>query len=390
MYRGISVESGKALEVRVEKGRIHEVREIGPSKDLPFLSSGFFDIQINGHRGIDYSGEDLTSERVLEVCRSVARTGTTRHLATIITRPKERILANLRVVAEARNRYPFVRASILGIHLEGPFISEEDGPRGAHNREFVRNPDIAEFEEWQAAAEGAIRIVTLAPERNGAIPFIRHLRQKGVVAAIGHTGADAIAIQEAIRAGASLSTHLGNGSHAQIPRLRNYIWEQLAADELFASFICDGFHLPPAVMKVFARAKGIERIILVSDVAFLAGLEPGFYKWGHLDVELHPDGRITQVGTPFFAGAGHLLNRGIAQFVKHTGSSLANAVKACTVNPARLFAGIGEPNQLESFFKIEAGVPAHLVLFHYQEGDEALRILKVVVEGEEFNGTEKS
>lgn len=383
IYQGISVETGKSVEVHVENGRVRELREIEPSKDLPYLSPGFFDIQINGHQGIDYSGEDLSPEKVLEVCRSVAKTGTTRHLATIITRPQDRILANLRVIAEARKRYSFVRAAILGIHLEGPFISEEDGPRGAHNRQFVRDPDIKEFEEWQEAAEGAIRMVTLAPERKGSIPFIRHIRQKGVVAAIGHTGASAEAIQEAIAAGAILSTHLGNGSHAQIPRLRNYIWEQLASDNLSASLICDGFHLPPSVMKVFARAKGIERIILVSDVAFLAGLKPGFYKWGHLDVELHPDGRITQVGSPFFAGAGHLLDRGIAQFVKHTGMSLPAAVQGCTVNPARL-TGFPEPA-----FHLTAGAPAHLVIFHYREGDDNLQILKVIAEGEEFDGTEK-
>ena len=383
VYRGISLETGKAIEVRVEKNRIHEVREIEPSKDLPYLSPGFFDIQINGHRGIDYSGEDLTPEKVLEVCRSVARTGTTRHLATIITRPKDRILANLRAIAEARKRYPFVRASILGVHLEGPFISEEDGPRGAHNRQFVRDPNIGEFEEWQEASEGIIRIVTLAPERKGAIPFIQHIRKKGVVAAIGHTGASAEEIQEAIGAGASLSTHLGNGSHAQIPRLRNYIWEQLAADELYASFICDGFHLPPSVMKVFSRAKGIQRIILISDVAFLAGLKPGFHRWGHLDVELHPDGRITQVGTPFFAGAGHMLDRCIAQFAKYAGSSLYDAVTTCSLNPARL---IGLP---EDSFRLAPSAPAHLVLFHHREGDDTLRILKVVAEGEEFDGTEK-
>lgn len=383
VYRGISIETGKALEVQVEQGRIHEIREIPPSKDLPYLSPGFFDLQINGHKGIDYSGEDLTPEKVLEVCRSVARTGTTRHFATIITRPRDRILVNLRVIAEARKRFPFVQAAILGIHLEGPFISEEDGPRGAHNREFVRDPSIEEFEEWQEASGGNVRIVTLAPERKGAIPFIQHLRQKGVVAAIGHTGASLEVLQEAIRAGATLSTHLGNGSHAQIPRLRNYIWEQLAADELYASLICDGFHLPPSVIKVFARAKGMEKIILVSDVAFLAGLKPGFHKWGHLDVELHPDGRITQVGTPFFAGAGHLLDRDIAQFVKHTGWDLSLAVKACTVNPARL---CGFP---ESSFRIVPDAPAHLVLFHHTEGEDTLRILKVVAEGEELDGTEK-
>jgi N-acetylglucosamine-6-phosphate deacetylase len=378
IYSGVSVFTGKPVEVRVEKGTIQEVREIPAAEGLPYLSPGIFDIQINWYQGVDYSDEQLSPEKVQEICRALAKRGITRHCPTIITNPRERILQNLRTLRTAYNLYPAVRASVVGIHLEGPFLSDEDGPRGAHDKLYVRDPDIGEFEAWQEAAEGLVKIVTLAPERRGALELIEHLNKSKVIAAIGHTGASPEVIREAVQAGARLSTHLGNGSHAQIPRLKNYIWEQLAADELYASIICDGFHLPPAMMKVISRAKGLERLILVSDVAFLSGLTPGYYKWGNLDVELHPDGRITQRNSPFFAGAGHLLDRGIAQFVKYTGNSLSRAIMACTLNPARL---IGLPEKL---FTLQVGSPAHLLLFTHSSQADSITIQSVQVEGEEY------
>ncbi|MFQ3620667.1 MAG: amidohydrolase family protein [Spirochaetales bacterium] len=377
-YRGIWAENGQPVEIGIGEGQIVSIREIPREPGLPFLCPGFFDIQINGYQGIDYSSNSLSPEQVLELCKTLVKTGTTRHLATIITTPKERVLHSLRAIVEARKRYPFVQKSLVGVHLEGPYISPEDGPRGAHNRLYVRPPDKTEFETFQKAAEGIIKLVTLAPEQEGALAFISYLKDQGVVPAIGHTGATPERIREAVNAGALLSTHLGNGSHAQIPRLRNYIWEQLAADSLYASLICDGFHLPPAVIKVIARAKGIGRLILVSDVAYVGGLKAGTYRWGTLEVELHPDGHITQIGTPFFAGAGHLLDRGIVQFMKATGLGWKEALQTCTTNPARLL------GMEEEGFALCPGTPAHLVQFRYSEGSESIQVEQVVFEGEWF------
>src|SRR5687768_6411871 len=149
-----------------------------------------------------------------------------------------------------------------GFHLEGPYFSIEDGPRGAHPKEHARDPDWDEFRRWQDAAGGRVRMVTLAPERNGALRFIEQLTAAGVVAAIGHTAATGRQIRDAAAAGARTSTHIGNGCHAVLPRHDNYVWEQLACDDLWASVIADGHHLPPAVLKSVIRAKTPGRVLL--------------------------------------------------------------------------------------------------------------------------------
>jgi N-acetylglucosamine-6-phosphate deacetylase len=284
---------------------------------------------------------------------------------------------NCAVIARARAEDPDLRMAVAGIHIEGPFLSPEEGPRGAHDPRFIRNPDLGEFRAWQEAAGGAVRMVTLAPELDGALDFVRHLAAEGVVAAIGHTAAGPARIREAIDAGARVATHLGNGSHAVLPRLENYLWEQLAADDLWATMIADGFHLPAAVVKAIARVKGLDRLILISDVALHGGQPPGAYRMGDLDVEVHPNGRISLAGTPFLAGAGHLLDWDIAHFVRFTGCDLAAAVRLCTVNPARLL-GLPEPHGT-----LAAGAPAHLTLFRYTDGDDRCRIEKTVRGGSE-------
>jgi N-acetylglucosamine-6-phosphate deacetylase len=240
----------------------------------------------------------------------------------------------------------------------------------------VRNPDYEEFREWQEAAEGAIRIVTLAPETEGAIDFIAKLSAEGVIASIGHTATSQEAISAAVAAGARLSTHLGNGSNALIPRLRNYIWNQLAEDRLSASIIADGFHLPDDVLKIFARAKGLERLILVSDVAFLAGSPPGTYNWGDIEVEVNRDGHLSLKGTEFLAGAGHLLDRCIARFADATKASLAQTISLCTLNPARL---IGLPQEMIEFVP---GTPACLTKFRPACDKGKLTIETCVISGE--------
>ena len=160
-------------------------------------------------------------------------------------------------------------------HVEGPYISPEDGPRGAHPARWVRPPDLEEFHRFQEAARGNIRLVTLSPEWPDATRFIEALTREGVVASIGHTRATSDEIAAAVSAGATLSTHIGNGAHATLPRHPNYIWDQLAEDRLAASFIVDGIHLAPAFLKVALRAKGLERAILVTDAVMPAGCAPG-------------------------------------------------------------------------------------------------------------------
>ncbi|HWP68601.1 MAG TPA: hypothetical protein VN437_04810, partial [Rectinemataceae bacterium] len=300
----------------------------------------------------------------------------------------------LRTITRARRASPLIDSAIAGVHIEGPYISGDDGPRGAHDPRYVRDPDFEEFLEWQDAAEGLIRIVTIAPERDGAMDFIEKITKTGVVAAIGHTAASPEEIREAIAAGCTLSTHLGNGSHASLPRLKNYIWEQLAADSLRAGIISDGFHLPEAVVKVLARAKGMDRLILVSDVALLGGYPAGLYKWGNLDVEVFKDGHIGLPGTSFLAGAAHLLDWDIPTFMRFTGATLGDTIRLCTVNPARLlFPGAlpaastvdqSNASPTTSPGSLAVGAPADIVLFRHEKDDKRLNILKTLIHGEEI------
>lgn len=376
-YLGLSCQSEAPIAVDIEENKIVSVRPTALRPGMPWLCPGFTDIQVNGYAGLDYSSPNLSVDEVETICATIASSGTLRHCATIITSPRENINRSCKVIATAVREKNLVAASVIGIHIEGPFISPEDGPRGAHDPAHVRLPSFGEFLEWQENAGGLIKIVTIAPEMEGALDFIAKASAAGVVVAIGHTGASPEIIRQAVAAGARVSTHLGNGSHANLPRLKNYLWEQLAADELSASIIADGFHLPNAVIKAFSRAKGLSKLILVSDVAFLAGSEPGLKRWGNMNVEVHPDGHIGLAGTPFLAGAGHLLDRCIAQFVRATGATVPETVSLCTTNPALL---LGLP---DSACELEAGSPANLVSFHLSDGANSLRVEHSLLLGEE-------
>ena len=335
-FTGIDIYSQKAEEITIEKGKIIAINEIKSQKGLPYLSKTFLDMQVNGYKGIDYSGQDLDADGIAKLVEALSETGTCRHVPTIITNSRERITNNLKIIADTVRNNEMTRNAIPGIHVEGPFISSEDGPRGAHDPQFVRNPDTKEFDEWLDASDGLLKIVTIAPEKEGAIDFIKYAVNHNVTVSIGHCAPDAKDIKKALDAGATLSTHLGNGSHAILPRLRNYIWQQLAEDGLCAGIISDGFHLPDSVLKTFWRTKGKDRLILVSDVALLGGKEPGIFKWGNIDVEVFPDGHLGLPGTALLAGAGHLLDRDIPVFMKATGAGLKEAIGLVTTNPEKM------------------------------------------------------
>ena len=374
--KGLSVFTEKPVEVEIKEGFIDNINLLPKNnQNLPYISPGFFDIQVNGYKGSDYSLEDFSEEHLRNIIVNLATSGTTQHIPTIVSSPKERILKNLKIISQVINSFPEIENAIPGVHIEGPFISSEVGPRGCHDPSFIRDPDFEEFKKWQEAAEGRIVMVTVAPEREGSIDFIRKVTRTGVKIAIGHTGATPEIIRKAIEAGAQYSTHLGNGGYVIIPRLKNYIWEQLAANELFAGIICDGFHLPSSVVKVFARAKGLDKLILVSDVALLGGLNPGIYKWGNIEVEVFKDGHLGLTDTNILAGAGHLLDWDIAHFIKFTGNNLANTIPLCTINPIKI---IKMPHK---YGKLEVGAPANIVLFRYQSGNDKLKIIRTLCMG---------
>ncbi len=374
---GIWYKSGSSISIEVQGGKIVSRNPIPFKPNLPWLSPGFVDIQVNGYSGFDYSNPSLNSDHIKSIIRALAAKGTFYHCPTIITSPPSTIVNNCATIARAATNDRLIGKALCGIHIEGPYISSEDGPRGAHDPHFIRNPEYDEFSAWQDAARGMIKIVTLAPELPGALSFIERITQDGVIASIGHSAASPEVIRDAVKAGARLSTHLGNGSHSMVPRLKNYLWEQLADDELSASIIADGFHLPDAVLKVIARAKGLSRLILISDVAHLAGSPTGIAHWGSMEVEVHPDGHLGLAGTQFLAGAGHLLDRDLAQFIRATSVSVSQAVSLCTDNPRNLLG-------LRAVDLPKPGEAASIVAFNLSPSAPAIDIAHSLFEGEDM------
>ncbi len=289
---------------------------------------GFFDLQVNGFAGIDFNGPDLTMDRASEALERMRATGVTRCLPTLITSPFEAFAANAGVLS--RMTHP----AIAGIHMEGPYLSDEDGPRGAHPHAHIRPASSDDFSRRQDAANGRIVLVTLAPEVPGALLLIEHLVRSNVRVAIGHTAASPPQILDAIAAGATLATHLGNGCAQMLPRHPNVIWEMLAADTLLASLIVDGHHLPPATVKTMVRAKGPRHTILVTDAMSAAGCRPGTYTIGTVTCELGADGRVSLPETPYLAGSSLSLDRAVGNTVRFTGLSLDDVIPMVTSNPA--------------------------------------------------------
>ena len=375
---GRSVEDGDNVRITVEGGRISRLQRVPAAPTADWIAPGWLDIQVNGFEGHDPNGVGADAGATTEMVRALWRHGVTGVCPTICTESEEHILASLRAIDAACNADALIAASVVGIHVEGPHIAREDGPRGAHPLRHVRPPDLDEYRRWQAAAGGRIRIITISPEYPEAEDYIRGITADGVVASIGHTVADGDQIRRAVDAGARWSTHLGNGAHAMIRRHPNYIWAQLAEDRLSAGFIFDGHHLPPEVMRTVVRAKGVERTILVSDAVLVAGMEPGDHHLADgLPVTLDRSGRLAMTGTPYLAGAALPLEVSVANAVRHAGLSLADAVRTVTSNPARLLR-LGTASGHES---LRVGARANLTVF--RQDPESLDVMPVaaVVEG---------
>jgi N-acetylglucosamine-6-phosphate deacetylase len=351
------------------------IEHVGPASDAvrPHLASewvapALFDLQINGCGGHSFNSPQLDTAAVRHVVDVCARHGVTGLCPTLVTAAEEALAHGCTTLRRAREQDPVVARAVAGLHLEGPYISPEDGPRGAHPRAHVRPPDRDEFGRLQDAAGGLIRLVTLAPEHAGALDFIEGLASQGVVVAIGHTAAGAGRIRDAVRAGARLSTHLGNGCHTLLPRHENYLWEQLACDDLWASVIADGHHLPAAVLRCILRVKTPNRTILTCDASSLAGLPAGRYReWGQ-ELEVLPGGRVMVPGTGLLAGSGVFTDACVRHAVVAGGAGLVDAVEMASARPRQLL-GL-EPRPLAT------GAPADLVLL-----DATLAVVGTVVGG---------
>jgi N-acetylglucosamine-6-phosphate deacetylase len=375
---GRSTEDGRPIRVRIADGRIAAIERPDEDGGSRWISPGWLDIQVNGFDGHDPNAPGAGPDATTAMVRSLWRHGVTASCPTICTESEAHIVGCLRAVADACDGDPLIAESVVGIHVEGPHIATEDGPRGAHPLRHVRPPDIDEYRRWQEAARGRIRIITLSPEYDESNAYIEAIVADGVVASIGHTAATSDQIRAAVDAGATWSTHLGNGAHAMIRRHPNYIWDQLAEDRLSAGFIFDGQHLPPAVMRTVIRAKGVERSVLVSDALYVAGLAAGVYQLPDgAAVELQASGRLELHGTPYLAGAAAPLSVGLANAVRHAGVSLSDATRMVTANPSRL---LGLPSSA-GHDSLRVGSTANLTVFEVAANGFDVEALRTVVAG---------
>lgn len=289
---------------------------------------GFVDLQVNGFAGVDFNDPSTSHADLARAAAAMRETGVTRFLPALITSSFDRFAAC------ARNILAAEMPEVAGFHMEGPYISPHDGPRGAHPRAHVVAPTIEDFARRQEAADGRIRLLTVAPEAPGVLPLIEHVVRDGVRVAIGHSAATDVEVRAAIAAGATMSTHLGNGVALTLPRHPNLIWEQLAHDSLVASFIVDGHHLPPATVKAMLRAKGLSRTILVTDAIAAAGQPPGVYRFNDMTVELSRTGRVSPPGAAWLAGSALSMHVAIANTVRFTGLPLADVLPMAHAHPA--------------------------------------------------------
>lgn len=363
----IIVEFGSVIE------RVTEIVDL-ISGEPDYIAPGFIDLQVNGYAGVDYNSPTTSHEEIARSLRVQFACGTTRLLPTVITGTYEGMRGSLANLYRAKLALP-EGAAIEGFHVEGPHISAEEGPRGAHPQACVRPPDIKEYQGWQEVTGGLVKLVTISPEWPEAPAYIEALVDDGVVVAIGHTGANRQQIRDAVSAGATLSTHLGNGAHSTLARHPNYLWEQMAEDRLSADFIVDGIHIGEAFLRVALRAKGIDRSVLVTDASAPAGAAPGRYQLADQWVDLTEDDRVVLAGQTRLAGSALKMHKAVENVMRMAGVSLAEAITMATRNAARVGRISGRQRGLAP------GDRADFVVF--SRGEAGIRVEQTWIDGKQ-------
>jgi N-acetylglucosamine-6-phosphate deacetylase len=368
----------KPVSIVIKDGKIAEVNKIA---QLPasgrniYIAPGLIDNQVNGFNGVSFAfGEgELSEEALIKATRALWERGVTTYLPTLTSNSHQLLLRNFTILGEASKNESLL-GSVPGFHLEGPYISPVDGFRGAHSANYIRKPDWNEFMEYYIASGEKILTVTVAPEIEGAMEFIKRCNELGIVVALGHHNGSTEVINRAVVAGARISTHLGNAMSNTINRHVNPLWPQLSNDELMISIICDGFHLLPEQIRTFYKVKGPGKTIITSDVTMYANLTPGIYKnIDGEDIELTTDGKIQYPAQKVLAGSASTLDKGIGHIMKVTGCSLADAIRMASTNPARLY-------NLDDRGIVEVGKRADLILFTVE--NFRIKILKTIVNGQ--------
>lgn len=363
--------TGNTATLQFSNDSLLSIQENTHQQTTCLYGPGLIDLQINGINGIDFNTPELSIQNIFDSTLYLLSKAVTTFFPTIITNADKNIVQLLQTVAAACQQQPLVQACVGGIHLEGPFISPEPGAKGAHDAAFIKAPDWDLFQRFQDAAQGMIKIITLAPEWPGATGFIEKCTTAGIIVSIGHSLANTQQINDAVNAGARMSTHLGNGIPLMVHRHPNMMWDQLAAEQLYSCVIADGIHLPDSFIKVVHSVKS-DKALVVSDATCFAGMPPGEYQ-RHIggDVVLDKDKRVSLKSTPgLLAGAAKSLLENVETMLDHNIAGLDECWKMASINVGNFL-----QKQVKGFT-----IPSNdLVLFTQQKNKIAVQ--KVIKNG---------
>jgi len=377
-FEGLFYLDQSPVRIEVVNGKIAgitRIKELSAKNKNVYIAPGLIDNQVNGYSGVSFSLGDarFNMEDVIKVTRDLWKAGVTTYLPTLRTNSQENLLRNLAILAKAKADTAS-HESIAGFHLEGPYISSVDGYRGAHALAYVKKPDWNAFMQLYEASGRNILQVTLAPEAEGAMDFIKKCRGKGIVVGLGHHNAPSGLVTEAIDMGAQIATHIGNALANNINRHENPLWSQLSDDRMMISIIGDGFHLLSEEIRVFYKVKGPRKTIITSDVGRYAGMSPGKYLNSEGDtIQLTTDGAVIYLARNSLSGSASPVTKGVGNVMKVTGCNMAEAFQMGSSNAAHLY-GLSDRGE------IMPGMRADLILFSLD--DFKINIKKTIVEGE--------
>jgi N-acetylglucosamine-6-phosphate deacetylase len=300
--------------------------------------SGYFDLQVNGYGGVDFNQDELSAADLHRACEHLAADGVEGILATIITDHLEAMCRRLARLVSLRAADPLAARLIAGLHVEGPFLNESAGYRGAHPADAICPASTDSAQRLLDAGAGLVRLFTLAPERDDGQRVTRWLARAGVIVSAGHTNASLDELKAAADAGLSLFTHLGNGCPQQMPRHDNIIQRALSlADRIMPCFIADGVHVPFFALGNYLRCAGIDRCIIVTDAMAAAGLGPGHYRLGRWEVAVGEDSAAWAPDHSHLVGSAGTMARSEQNLAAHLGLSAAECAQLLSLNPRRLF-----------------------------------------------------
>jgi N-acetylglucosamine-6-phosphate deacetylase len=328
--------TGRPVEVRRNEGRISGVQISRTAADNVWLAPALFDAQVNGFGGIDFQQSKLTSEELVTAVKALRQAGCARFLLTIITDKWPRMVKRLQELREARSQIQGLQAAIAGWHVEGPFLSEEPGYHGAHNAKLMRDPEPDMIRELREVTGDDPLMLTLSPERKGALEMIQFAVSLGIKVSLGHTNASSEILRDAVQAGATSFTHLGNGCPRELDRHDNILWRAFETPGLMIGLIPDRIHISAPLFRLMHRVLPPEAIYYVSDAMSAASMPPGKYWLGDTKLEVGEDQVVRQPGKELFAGSALRPIDGVHRAIEMLGCTWQEAWDRFSRAPARM------------------------------------------------------